>query len=110
MAAAPRVALRTKSVRADRAGRARLRLSCVASSPRCTVEVVLRTGNRQLGHRSVTVKSGRTVTVTVRLTAAARKRLARARSLRVTALVRTRDAAGHLITTTTRIRLLAPRR
>jgi hypothetical protein len=109
-ATAPRATLRTSRVRADRAGRVRLRVSCVASSPRCTVELVLRTGNRRLAHRSTTVKSGRPVTVTVRLSAGARKRLARARSLRVTALVRTRDAAGHLTTTTTRIRLLAPRR
>ena len=52
----------------------------------------------------------RSVTVTVKLNRATRRKLTRARKLRVTAVAIVRDAAGNRLTNGTPIRLLAPNR
>jgi hypothetical protein len=108
--ATPRVTIVKKTVRASAKGLVTLRVSCAQAQKGCRVEIRLRRGNRQLAVKTVTVTGGKATNVTLRLKAADRVRLARLRSLLVDARTTARDGAGHHATTTTQIRLLAPRR
>ena len=67
-------------------------------------------GKRRLAQQTVTVAGGKTATVALHLTRAARTQLARARALSVDVVTAARDAAGNRATGRTRIKLLAPRR
>jgi hypothetical protein len=107
---APRVTISKRTVRASRSGKVTVRVSCPRSALHCQVSLVLRRGGRSLAHRLVTVGGGKTARVTVRLTRAARKQLARAGSLKVDVVATTRGTARSRATTTTRIRVLAPGR
>jgi hypothetical protein len=108
--ATPRVTIVKKTVRASAKGLVTLRVSCAHAQGRCRVEVRLRRGNRQLAVKTVTVTGGKATSVTLRLKPGDRVRLARLRSLLVDARTTARDGAGNHATTTTQIRLLAPRR
>jgi hypothetical protein len=107
---APRVTISKRTVRASRSGKVTVRVSCPRSALHCQVNLVLRRAGRQLGHRLVTVGGGKTAKVTVRLTRAARKQLARAGSLKVDVVATSTAAARSRVTTKTPIRLLAPGR
>jgi hypothetical protein len=107
---APRVTISKRTVRASRSGKVTVRVSCPRSALHCQVNLVLRRAGRQLGHRLVTVGGGKTAKVTVRLTRAARKQLARARSLKVDVVATSTAAARSRVVTRAQIRLLAPGR
>jgi hypothetical protein len=107
---APRVTVSRRAVRASRKGIVILRVTCPRSERHCFVDLKLRRGGRQLAHRTVTVGGGKTAKVRLHLTRSARRQLRRHRSLLVDVRATARDAAGNRATTTTRIRLLAPRR
>jgi len=107
---APRVTISKSTVRASRSGMVTVRVSCPRSVLHCQVSLVLRRGGRQLAQRLVTVGGGKTAKVTVRLTRAARKQLARAGSLKVDVVATTTGAARSHATTRARIRVLAPGR
>jgi hypothetical protein len=107
---APRVTISKRTVRASRSGKVTVRVSCPRSAQHCQVNLVLRRAGRQLGHRLVTVGGGKTAKVTVRLTRAARKQLARARSLKVDVVATSTAAARSRVITRAQIRLLAPGR
>jgi hypothetical protein len=107
---APRVTIAKRTVRASRKGTVTLRLTCPRGEVSCRVDLSLRRAGRRLAHGIVTVAGGNTGTISLRLTQAARKQLARSRALFVQASASARDAAGNHATTTTRIQLLAPRK
>jgi hypothetical protein len=107
---APRIAIRPRTVRASRKGTFTVRMSCPRGERRCFIKVRVRSGRRDLARRTVTLAGGKTAKVTLRLTKAARRRLARSRSLNAVVLAAARDQAGNRATTKTRIHLLAPRR
>jgi hypothetical protein len=87
-----------------------LRVACPRGELRCQVDLRLRLGGRQLVHKTFAVASGKSANVTLRLLRGDRLRLVRTGGLLVDAVATTRDAAGNLATTTTRIRVLAPAR
>jgi hypothetical protein len=107
---APRVKIVKRTVRASKNGLLTLRVACPLGELRCRVELRLRRGKRELVRKSLTVAGGKSANVTLRLTRTDRLQLVRVRTLLVDAAARARDVAGNHATTTTRIRLLAPRR
>jgi hypothetical protein len=94
-----------RRVRVSRAGIVRMRVSCPPGRRACRVSVRLRRKGRTIASAKRTVKPGRTRTIRLQLDGASRRALVRKRSLRVTAVTRIRGR-----TTSTPIRLLAPRR
>jgi hypothetical protein len=106
---APRVKIVKRTVRATKQGLVTLRVACPKGEVRCKVDLRLRSGARQLVRNSLTVAGGKSASVTLRLARSDRLRLVRVRSLLVNAAASARDVAGNHATTTTPIRLLAPR-
>ena len=94
----------TRRARVSRRGKVRLRFACLTAARDCRVRLRLRLNRRTVAQRTFTVERGDTRRVTVRLDRAARRKLARKRSLRVTAVVTAGDR-----TTRTTIRLLEPK-
>jgi hypothetical protein len=107
---APKVKIVKRTVRATKKGLVTLRVACPSGEVRCRVDLRLRRGSRELVRKSLTVAGGKSASVTLRLTRSDRLRLVRVRSLLVDAAASARDVAGNHATTTTPIRLLAPRR
>jgi hypothetical protein len=107
---APKIKIVKRTVRVTNKGLVTLRVACPSGEVRCRVDLRLRRGNRQLVRKSLTVAGGKSASVTLRLTRSDRLRLVRVRSLLVDAAASARDVAGNHATTTTPIRLLAPRR
>ena len=105
-----RVRVGPSRVRVSRSGGVRLRVHCSTTVVRCNVRLRLFRGRRLAGERRVVIAGRRSVNVTVKLNRAARRKLTRARKLRVTAVAIVRDAAGNRLTSGTPIRLLAPNR
>jgi hypothetical protein len=105
---APKVTLKPRSVRASARGTVTLRLTCPASETRCTIKVRLVDGRTTIASKTVKVTGGKTAKVTLRLTRAARRRLAARRRMRVKAVITATDAAGNRSSTTLRITLRAP--
>jgi hypothetical protein len=106
----PRVRVTPRTVRATHAGTVSLRVSCPRSARSCRISLRLQRGRRVVASGTLTVSGGEARSVTLKLSRAARRDLARKRSLLVTAIAAARDKAGHRATTRTSIRLLAPRR
>ena len=94
----------TRRARVSRSGRVRLRFACLSATRDCHVRLRLRLDRRTIAKRTFTVKRDGTRRVTVKLDRAARRKLARKGSLRVTAVVTARGR-----TTRAAIRLLAPK-
>jgi hypothetical protein len=107
---APRVRVRPRRVRASRRGLVRLRVTCPRTERTCRVDLRLRRVHTTLARKKFRMAGGRTRHVALRLNRATRRRLARRGSMRVTALATARDLAANRGTTSTRIRVLAPRR
>jgi hypothetical protein len=106
----PRVAVTPRRVRASRAGTVTLRVACPRSAGRCRVRLRLELRHHVIASKTLTVAGGKARKATFKLTRAARRELARKRSLRVTVIASTSDRAGRRATTRTSIRLLARRR
>ena len=107
--AKPRLKVRTKRARVSRKGKVVLRARCPKTEVRCRIAVKLRHKGKRIASGRKTVAGGKTAKITVRLTRAARRKLARAGSLKAQAVWTTRDAAGNKATKRTRVKLLAPR-
>ena len=106
---ARKVSILSRQVRVSRRGLVRLRVRCAAGQTLCRPQFRLRRAGRTLARRTVSLRPGRTVTVSLRLRRSTQARLIRARNLRVEALATTRDGAGRPFTNRARIRLRAPR-
>ena len=107
---APRVRVRPTRVRASRRGLIRLQVTCPAAELRCLIDLRVRRARTTVARKSFQVAGGRTRHVSLRLSQRARRRLARAGSLRAVVIAAARDSAANKATTRTSIRLLAPRR
>jgi hypothetical protein len=100
-------------VKVDRAGRARVRVTCPAASGGCTGRLKLRaaTGKRKpVGASKFAIGEGRGKRVVVKLSGAAMKRLARKRRLKVRAVAVAHDGAGRSRRSSATLVLLAPAR
>jgi hypothetical protein len=107
-AAAPRAPRKIRTVRATRRGKIRLRVTCRRTTRPCRITVRLRHRGKTIARAEVRVRAGRRAWVTVRLPRAIRQRLARKRSLPMTAVISGHRAGSK--TTTQRLRVRAPRR
>jgi hypothetical protein len=81
-------------LQASRSGLVPLRVRCVSATGQCTVQIRLRRGGNTVARRTVTIPQGGARTTTLRLSARTRKALARCRTVRMTASLLARDAAG----------------
>jgi hypothetical protein len=87
-----------------------VRVTCPKGEKSCRITLTLKTGKRILATKTFTVAGGKTLTVNLKLNAAARRGLSVRRPVKAAALVTARDQAGNTATTTTPIQLLAANR
>jgi hypothetical protein len=109
-ARAARVTLPSRRLQASRTGAVRLRLSCPRRAQICRARVRLRRAGRTVAAARLTIAGGATAAAKLVLRRSVRERLMRAGALRVIAVIAARNADGARTTTSTAIRLLAPRR
>jgi hypothetical protein len=102
---APKVTFAAKSLRASKKGTVSFTVGCPATESSCTVKVTLKNGRKSVASKTVTVKGGKTKTVTLTLSSAAKKLLAKRHSLKVSSVVTATDAAGNHRTTTKKFTL-----
>jgi hypothetical protein len=82
------------SARVDAKGRAHVAVSCPAGSGGCSGKLTLNSGKKTIGSAKFTVAAGASKKVAVKLSAAARTRLAKHGSLKARAVAMAKDAAG----------------
>lgn len=100
------VSVAPRTVKVGRAGRARMRLRCpAATNGRCTGQLTLKHRRKKIGRASFRLSPGRTSTVKVKLSRAARRKLARRGRFRARARVAAEDAIGQNKTTSRRVTL-----
>jgi hypothetical protein len=95
---------------ASRSGEVKLTARCPATERSCRVSVRIARGDRLLAHGTITIAGGRSRHFTVRLSAAALRRLGRAGRLKAIAVLTGRDAGGNAKTRHIHLTLLAPGR
>jgi hypothetical protein len=103
------ISLVRRSVRANKGGIVKLQLKCRRGERRCTITVRLKRGGKVVASRTVRVDSGATRTVSLRLAKSVRRALATKRSVKLSARLVARDAAGHTQTITRTLTVKAPR-
>ena len=103
--AAKRLSVSPRTVRASKNGTVKLRVACPAGTRSCRVQLKLQVGKRTVATKTVTVAAGKTKTVTLRLSRAARSDLKRKRSLHATAVASANGATARAPTL-----LLSPKR
>jgi hypothetical protein len=102
---APRVTFVAKSLRASKKGTIGVRVGCPATEASCRITIDLKRGKTLVAHKTVTVTGGKTKNVTLQLTKASRRTLSKAHTLKVSALITARDAAGNKKATTKKLTL-----
>jgi hypothetical protein len=96
---APRVTFAATSLRASKRGTVGVKVGCPATETSCKITVQLMRGKTVAAKKTVTVKGGKTKTVTLQLTKTIRRQLSSHHSLKVTAVLSAKDAAGNQKTT-----------
>ncbi len=91
------------SKRVSKRGTIAFRVTCPAARIRCKVGIVLKRGRATAARRTVTVRGNTSVKVTLRLTKATRRRLARARRLTLKGRITASYGDGSRSTETLRI-------
>jgi hypothetical protein len=107
---APKVLVTSRSARVTKGGIAKLGVRCPRSEQTCEVSVKLKLRGKRVARKTLTVSSGATQAFRLKLSGAARRKLAARSSLAAFAVVSAEDAAGNEQTTTHRVTLLAPTR
>jgi hypothetical protein len=102
---APRLGITPKSVRVSKTGRVTLKVKCPSGETRCKVTMRLKLNGVTVAKKTTTIRGGKTVSVSLQLSASARAKLARRGSLKVTASGTATDAAGNVKVTSTHITL-----
>lgn len=101
------VSIAARRAKVDRTGRARMRLRCPAgTNGSCRGRLALKHRRKTVGRASLRLSPGRTRTVKVKLSRAARRKLARKGRLLARARVAAEDAIGQNKTTSRRVTLL----
>jgi hypothetical protein len=101
----PKVTFVAKSLRASKKGTVSFTVGCPKTEKSCAVKVSLKNGKKTVASKLVTIKGGKTKTVTLTLNSAARKLLAKRHSLKLSSVVSATDAAGNRKTTTKQLTL-----
>jgi hypothetical protein len=104
----PKVSVVARSLRASKRGTVSFRVGCPATETSCKITLLLKSAGKAVARKTVTVKGGKTATVTLLLNKATRQQLIRRSSLKVSTVVTATDAAGNRRTTTKRMTLRAP--
>ncbi len=107
---APKVVLSPRSVRASSTGKVAFRVKCPKAEQRCKIAVQLKRGRKAASSKkTVSVRGGKTLKVTLALNKATRKYLSTHARLKVTAVTVARDAVGNSATKRVKVTLRAPR-
>jgi uncharacterized cupredoxin-like copper-binding protein len=101
---APKVTLVAKSLKASKKGTVSFTVGCPATEATCKVTLKLKKGAKTVASKTVTVKGGKTKTVTLQLNKATRQQL-KHRSLKLTSVLSASDAAGNKRTTSKKVTL-----
>jgi hypothetical protein len=101
---APKVTLVAKSLKASKKGAVSFTVKCPATEATCQITLKLKNGTKTVASKTVTVKGGKTKTVTLQLNKATRQQL-KHRSLKVSSVLAATDAAGNKKTTTKKVTL-----
>ena len=102
---APRLGITPKSVRVSKTGRVTLKVKCPSGETRCKVTMRLKLNGVTVAKKTTTIRGGKTVSVSLQLSASTRAKLARRGSLKVTASGTATDAAGNVKVTSAHITL-----
>ena len=96
----PKVSAVAKSLRVSKTGTVSFRVGCPATEQSCQVTLQLKNAaGKTVASKTATIKGGKTATVTLKLTKAAKQQLAKRGSLKVSSVVSATDAAGNHRTT-----------
>ena len=106
----PYLTLRKRFVRANRKGRVVFVATCPASEARCAVDFRIVRKGKRLARTRLTLAGGKTAKVRLKLSRAARRKLARKSPLVARAVIRITDASGNTATQRTPVTLYGPRR
>ena len=101
---APKVTLVAKSLKASKKGAVSFTVGCPATEATCQITLKLKNGAKTVASKTVTVKGGKTKTVTLQLNKATRQQL-KHRSLKVSSVLTATDAAGNKKTTSKKVTL-----
>jgi hypothetical protein len=101
---APKVTLVAKSLKASKKGTVSFTVGCPATEATCKVTLKLKNGAKTVASKTVTVKGGKTKTVTLQLNKATRQQL-KHRSLKLSSVLSATDAAGNKKTTSKKVTL-----
>jgi hypothetical protein len=101
---APKVILVAKSLKASKKGTVSFTVACPATEATCKVTLKLKNGAKTVASKTVTVKGGKTKTVTLQLNKATRQQL-KHRSLKLSSVLSASDAAGNKRTTSKKVTL-----
>jgi hypothetical protein len=101
---APKVTLVAKSLKASKKGAVSFTVGCPATETTCKITLKLKNGAKTVASKTVTVKGGKTKTVTLQLNKATRQQL-KHRSLKLSSVLSATDAAGNKKTTTRKVTL-----
>jgi uncharacterized cupredoxin-like copper-binding protein len=101
---APKVTLVAKSLKASKKGTVSFTVACPATEATCKVTLKLKNGAKTVASKTVTVKGGKTKTVTLQLNKATRQQL-KHRSLKLSSVLSASDAAGNKRTTSKKVTL-----
>jgi hypothetical protein len=104
---APKLVISPRSVRVSSTGRVTLKVKCPAGETSCLVTLRLKLNGSTVAKTTTTIGGGRTVRVALKLSSAARAKLAKRSSLKVSASGEATDAAGNRKVTTTSVTLKA---
>jgi hypothetical protein len=102
---APKVTFNPVSSRVSNTGRLTVRLGCPASETSCKIAVALKSGKTTVASKTVTVNGGKTAKVSLRLSRAARRQLAKRGHLKVKAVIGATDSAGNKSSKTVQLTL-----
>jgi hypothetical protein len=101
---APKVTLVAKSLKASKKGTVSFTVGCPATESTCQITLKLKNGAKTVASKTVTVKGGKSKTVTLQLNKATRSQL-KHRSLKLSSVLTATDAAGNKTVTTKKLTL-----
>jgi hypothetical protein len=104
---APTVTFKALSSRVSKSGTLAVRVGCPAGETSCKIAVALKSGKTTLASKKVTVNGGKTANVSLRLSRAARRQLAKRGRLKVKAVIGATDSAGNKSSKTLQLTLRA---
>ena len=93
-----------KSLKASKKGTVSFTVGCPATEATCQITLRLKNGAKTVASKTVTVKGGKTKTVTLQLNKATRQQL-KHRSLKLSSVLTATDAAGNTKTTSKKVTL-----